>query len=226
MFHKEQDFLFLFLLSKSKFCRLGHLSIPSHVVPFILNCNEGQTEEGIRSDRRFSIRFWGDGAPKRGTVVRLVQHKPGCEGCLSLHLGFDNWAFLAHCSLLASDSPAAGPQSPLQLIVQQILSKSFRQSQARGQLCCRPALGSLPSHWCYCSKGTPLHSCATTGVTCLLQDCREVFRVPRTQRALCGVGASLNAHGSFLVPDVPLWTRGGIGAYLFSILVEIACRDA
>lgn len=95
MLHKEQDFLLLFLLSKSKFCRLGHLSIPSHVVPFILNCNEGQTEEGIRSDRRFSIRFWGDGAPKRGTVVRLVQHKPGCEGCLSLHLGFDNWAFLA-----------------------------------------------------------------------------------------------------------------------------------
>lgn len=51
---------FFLLLSRSKICRLGHLSIPSYVVLFILNCNEGQTEEGIRSDRRFSLHFWGD----------------------------------------------------------------------------------------------------------------------------------------------------------------------
>ena len=152
MLHKEQDSLFLFLLSKSKFCRLGHLSIPSYVVLFILNCNEGQTEEGIRSDRRFSIHFLGDVAQERGTVVRLAQHKPGCEGCLSLPL-------LHAC------------------------------------------FGLLPSHWC-CSKGT-LHSCATTSVTCLSQGCREVLRLPQTQRALCRVATSLHVHGSFLVPYVP-----------------------
>lgn len=59
--HREvRFFCFFFLLSKSKFYRLGHLSIPSYFVLFILNCNEGQTERGIRSDRRFSLRFWGD----------------------------------------------------------------------------------------------------------------------------------------------------------------------
>lgn len=59
LLHKEARFFFVsfFLLSKSKFYRLGHLSIPSYVVLFILNCNEGQTEEGIRSDRRFCLCF-------------------------------------------------------------------------------------------------------------------------------------------------------------------------
>lgn len=90
---QRSKIFFFFLLSKSKFYRLGHLSIPSYVVLFILNCNEGQTEEGIRSDRRFCLCFWGDVCCPRGTMVRFAQHKPGCKGCLSCTLRLGNWAF-------------------------------------------------------------------------------------------------------------------------------------
>lgn len=126
--------------------------------------------------------FW-EMLPKRGTVVWLALRKPGCKGCLSLPLRFGSRAFLAHCGLLASESPAAGQKSPLQLIMRQILKKSSRQLCAGGRLRSTADLpsGSLPSHWCW-SKGT-FSIGVPPPVTWLSLGCREVCGVPRVHGA-------------------------------------------
>lgn len=53
---------------------------------------------------------------------------------------------LAHCGLLAPNSPAAGQKLLIQLIQQQILTKSFNSLGWEGDSTADLPLGSLPAH--------------------------------------------------------------------------------
>lgn len=80
---------------------------------------------------------------------------------------------LAHCGLLAPDSPAAGQKSPIQLTLQQILKKSFYCLRREGGSTADLPLGSLLARRSHSERTL------SVGVSPLAGGCQEVFGGPR-----------------------------------------------
>lgn len=77
---------------------------------------------------------------------------------------------LAHCGLLASDSPAAGQKLSIQLIQQQILKKSFNRLGWEGDSTADLPPGSLPA--------LPLRENPLCCTSLLAGVCQEAFGGP------------------------------------------------
>lgn len=94
------------------------------------------------------------------------------QGMAELYSETWQLGLLAHCGLLAPDSPAAGQKLSIQLIQQQILKKSFNSLGWEGDCTADLPLGSLPAHHSHSERTL------SAGPLCWLRAAKRCLGVP------------------------------------------------